>query len=148
MAFIPNPNYSGNYPAGYNSMPGGPANMYGDYMNYPNIGPQQFSASPGMTPPTIHAEIVQVDDETAAANFKVATYGTPQMMIQKDDKAIYIKTDYANGTYDLDVYEKRKAPAVPPPYITREEFDQFRTELLATLQPAPSGKSRKESGNE
>lgn len=121
--------------------------MYNGYSGYPNMGPQQVSAVPGMTPPTIHAEIIQVDDETAATNYKVATYGTPQMMIQKDDNAIYIKTDYANGTFDLDVYEKRKTPAAPSPYITREEFEQFRTDLLATLQPAPSGKNRKESGS-
>ena len=51
------------------------------------------------------------------------------MMISKDDKCIFVKTSYANGQYQLDVYEKRppKAQRAAPDlsaYVTREELEK------------------------
>ena len=92
--------------------------------------PQQM-----MTPPTIRAEIVQVDDEAAAANYPVGA-GASQMMIAKDDSAIFVKTANANGT-TLDVFLKRP-PAPPKPafdpeaYVTRDELER----RLAALKEA------------
>lgn len=148
MAFYPT-----GYPTGYNYAAGSPGNVYGynplnNPANQPGAAYQQTAAgSAGMSLPTIHAEIVQVDDEAAAANFPVAANGSPQMMIRKDDKEIYIKTAYSNGTYDLDVYEKRKPSSAPSPYISREEFEAFRAELLGAIQPAQE-KTEKRSKNE
>lgn len=106
--------------------------------------PQQ-SQQPMMTPPTIRAEIVQVDDEQTAANYPVAI-GTPQMMISKDDKCIFVKTSYANGQYQLDVYEKRpsKAQKTAPDlsaYVTRDELEK----RLSSLTKGHGGLSREES---
>ena len=125
--------YNGGFPVGYQ-----PYQM--PYYNQPQ--PQQPSA---MTPPTIRAEIVQVDDETAASNYPVAI-GTPQMMISKDDKCIFVKTSYANGQYQLDVYEKRppKAQRATPDlsaYVTREELEK----RLESLTVGHGGLSREES---
>ena len=136
------------YP-GYN-----PGYMYGGYNTPGSYQPAQSAAgnAPGMSPPTIHAEIIQVDDEAAGAAYPVAANGVPQMMIKRDDKEIYIKTAYANGSYDFDVYVKRTPATAPSPYITREEFEKFASDVMNILQPAAperQGKQKKEaSGNE
>ena len=59
--------------------------------------PQQMQ-NQAYTLPTIHAEIVQVDDEQAAKNFNVAV-GTSQMMIAKDDSAIFKVSYLRDGVY-------------------------------------------------
>jgi len=129
--------YNGGFPVGYQ-----PYQM--PYYNQPQFQqqPQQPSA---MTPPTIRAEIVQVDDEIAASNYPVAI-GTPQMMISKDEKCFFVKTSYANGQYQLDVYEKRppKAQRAAPDlsaYVTKEELEK----RLESLTGGHGGPSREES---
>lgn len=91
------------------------------YPQYPQQPPQQQM----MTPPTIRAEIVQVGSKSEAANFPVGA-GQTQMMIMKDDSAIYIKSAFANGQANLDEYIRK--PPEPEKsltdYITREEFEQ------------------------
>lgn len=105
--------------------------------NQPQTTPQM------MTPPTIHAEIVQVDNEEAAANYPVGA-GASQMMIARDDSAIFVKTAGANGS-TLDVFEKRP-PAPPAPafdpsaYVTRDEI-----EALVAAAMASQGKKKKEA---
>ena len=99
MAFYPT-----GYPTGYNYAAGSPGNVYGynplnNPANQPGAAYQQTAAgSAGMSLPTIHAEIVQVDDEAAAANFPVAANGSPQPTIRKDAKDIHITTLYSTGT--------------------------------------------------
>lgn len=105
--------------------------------------PAQPQQSPTMTPPTIRADIVQVDNEQTAANYPVAV-GTPQMMMAKDDSAIYVKTAYANGQYQLDVFEKRPPRPQTPPvdmgaYVTRDELEKRLSEV--------TGRSRKPLNN-
>lgn len=96
--------------------------------------PVQQTQPQMMTPPTIHAEIVQVDGEEAAANYPVGA-GASQMMIAKDDSAIFVKTAGANGA-TLDVFVKRP-PAPPAPafdpalYVTREEMEARLASLTA-----------------
>lgn len=107
-------------------MPYNPMNFFpATYQPYMPQMPQQIPQQM-MTPPTIRAEIVQVDDETAAANYPVGA-GSSQMMIAKDDSAIFVKTAGANGT-TLDVFVKRP-PAPPAPvfdpaaFVTKEELE-------------------------
>lgn len=65
-----------------------------------------------MSPPTVHADIIQVSSEQIAEGWQVAA-GTSQMFIAQDDSAIYVKTAFANGGHQLDVFIKRPpAPAV------------------------------------
>lgn len=136
MAYNPyNAPYSGYYnPYQYNNPY---ANMQPQQQTQPMQQPQ--AAAPNMmTPPTIHAEIVQVDNEQAAANYPVGA-GQSQMMMSKDDSAIFVKTALQNGQCALDVFIKR-APEPPKPavnldnYITREEFEQ----RINALSPAPA----------
>ncbi len=87
-----------------------------------------------MTPPTIRAEIIQVDGEEAASNYPVGA-GASQMMIARDDSAIFVKTVLANGQSNLDVFVKRpKTPSKPPldpdMYVTREELEKRLEAIL------------------
>lgn len=102
--------------------------------NYQPMYPPQM-----MTPPTIRAEIVQVDNEEAAANYPVGN-GASQMMIAKDDSAIFVKTASPNGTR-LDVFVKRPAAPQKPPfdpsaYVTKEELEARIAALMGEKKGA------------
>ena len=123
-------------------------------MGYPQFYPQQFQQFPQqqvavpqqqpvvqqqmMTPPTIHAEILQVESEQSAENYPVAA-GASQMMIKKDDSEIYVKTAFANGQSRLDVYVKRPERQNKPVldmdgYVTRDELENRLNELLKEVR--------------
>lgn len=103
--------YNGGYPA-----------------NYQNPYQQQM-----MSPPTIRAEIVQVENEQAAANYPVGT-GMSQMMIARDESAIFVKSVSANGAV-MDVYVRRP-PAPPEPkfvpadYVRKDEIAALIAEAM------------------
>ncbi len=114
--------------------------------------PQNSALATAMTPPTIHAEIVQVDGETAATQYPVGI-GMSQMMIARDDSAIFVKTATANG-YTLDVFDKRP-PAPQPVPFNPDEYVRLSAlpELVAAevqaavaaMQPAKTTRSKKET---
>ena len=83
-----------------------------------------------MTPPTIHAEIVQVGSKQDALNFPVGA-GQAQMMMERDDSAIYIKSAFPNGQSTLIEYQRKVEEPEKPntDFITREEFEQRLSEL-------------------
>lgn len=98
-----------------------------------SIGMQPQQNQPQMmTPPTIHAEIVQIADRNEAVNFPVGA-GQAQMMMTRDDSAIFVKSAFANGQSSLVEYT-RKTPEPQTPsadYVTREEFERRLAELSA-----------------
>ena len=126
--------YNNGFPMGYQQ-------FYPQYPQYQQMIQQQMpqqNTQQTMTPPTIHAEILQVDSEQSAENYPVAA-GTSQMMIRKDDSEIYVKTAYANGQSRLDVYVKRPEKPNKPVldlegYITRDEFENRLNELLKEVK--------------
>lgn len=102
-------------------------------VSYPQMFAQNFLQQPqpqGMTPPTIHADIVQVGSEQEADGYPVAA-GASQMMMARDDSAIYVKSVLANGQSTLEVFEKRSQAQQRAQYVTREELE----EMLAGLKP-------------
>jgi len=113
---------------------------------------QQPAAAAMMTPPTIHAEIVQVDGEAAAAQYPVGA-GMSQMMIARDESAIFVKTATANG-YTLDVFEKRP-PAPQPAPFNPDEYVRLAAlpglvaaevqAAVAAMQPAKTTRTKKET---
>ena len=120
--------YNNGFPVGY-------PQYYPQYQAYQPMQPQQIQQQPGMTPPTVHADIYQVSGEQEAANFPVAA-GASQMMVAKDDSAIFVKTAYPNGQSKLDVFVKRPPTPAPTPvdmtvYVTREELDERLAALVA-----------------
>lgn len=113
--------YNNGFPMGYQPV----------QMTYPQY--QQPTYNQQTMTPTIHADIVQVENEDAATRFPVGA-GSSQMMIAKDDSAIFIKTAFTNGQSSMDVFVKRPpAPAKPQldlsNYITREELEARLKEL-------------------
>lgn len=123
-----------NFPIGYQ-----PAQIFYPQQQQPIQQVQQPVQQTTMTPPTIHAEIIQVDNEQVAENHPMSA-GTSQMMIAKDDSAIFVKTMYANGQYNLDVYlkrpEKPKKPEVDMrAYVTRDELENRLKEILSVQKP-------------
>lgn len=114
---------------------------------------QQASVSPTMTPPTIHAEIVQVDGEQAAAQYPVGA-GASQMMIAKDDSAIFVKTSTANG-YTLAVYDRRPpapeaAPFDPAEYVRLDALPRLvaaevQAAVAAAMPPVKPTRSKKDT---
>ena len=102
-----------------------------------------------LTPPTIHAEIIQVDDEIAATNYPVGA-GQSQMLMAKDDSAIFIKSASANGQTSMTVYTRRasqppKPEINPADYITRDEFEQrIQAIMPAPAQSAPKRAAKKD----
>lgn len=114
---------------------------------------QQQPVAATMTPPTIHAEIVQVDGEQAAAQYPVGA-GMSQMMMAKDDSAIFVKTVMANGQYTLDVFDKRPpapqpAPFNPAEYVRLDALpDLVAAQVqaaVASMQPAKTTKAKKDT---
>lgn len=97
------------------------------YQAQPQYQPPQQQQTQTMTPPIVHADIIQVSSEAEATNYPVAA-GASQMMVAKDESAIYVKTAFANGQSSLNVYTKRP-PAQPEKpvdlsvYVTREELE-------------------------
>lgn len=105
---------------------------YVGYQSGNSQSQMQQQATQMMTPPTIHAEIVQIADRNEASNFPVGA-GQAQMMITRDDSSIFVKTAFANGQSNLVEYVK-KAPEPQKPaadYVTREEFEKRLAEILA-----------------
>lgn len=100
----------------------------------------------GLTPPTIRAEIVQVDSLDAIDRFPMAA-GTSQMFMTKDEAAIVVRSMYANGQHNDDIYDKRP-PAPPAPtlnpddYVRRDELKDLLAELLQAR--TASTKAKKE----
>ena len=131
------------FPTGYN--------MYQPMMQqYGMAAPVQQSQpqTQSFSQPTIHAEIVQINgDEDEANKFPVPTGGT-QMMINKAEDKIFIKTVYANNQSNLDVYIKQ--PNVPTQ--KQPNFEDFVTwdkleQRLAQIEQQPAG-LKKEEPNE
>lgn len=104
---------------------------------------QQQNVQQMMTPPTIRAEIIQVDNEDAANNYPVGA-GQSQMMIAKDDSAIFVKTATPNGQCTLDVFVKRpptpQAPAFDPSqYLRKDELPDAINEFFSSERKAKKG---------
>ena len=129
--------YQGNYPASYApTMNGYQAPGYGwPGMQQPGQG-MPPAVNPQMTLPTVHADILQVEDE-AAMEQQPVNAGTSQMMISKDETVIGIKSVLANGESTMDIYRKQPKAAKPagPDYLTREEFESRIAAMIRAVEP-------------
>lgn len=114
-----------------------PAYMRAYSQNQPAQGQQNQQ---GLTPPTIRAEIVQVDSMDAIDRFPMAA-GTSQMFMTKDEANIVVRSMYANGQHSDDIYDKRP-PAPPAPtlnpaeYVRKDELEALIADALQA-QTAP-----------
>jgi hypothetical protein len=102
---------------------------YTPYLQYPQYQAMQqpmpnyqnSAQTQNFSQPTIHAEIVQISgDRAEAESFPVQTGGT-QMMINKTEDKIFIKTVYANNQMNLDVFVK-EPPEAKEKKVNYDEF--------------------------
>ena len=121
--------------------------QYGGYYNtYPYQQYQQTTPQQPFTAPTIHAEIIQVDDMQAAYNYPVGA-GQTQMFMARDDSAFFIKSVLANSQTSFEIYDRRKHEQQKPEsinmndYITRSEFEQ-RLKEVTQHEPIRAAKER------
>ena len=91
---------------------------------------QQPGPAAQMSKPTVHADIIQIENE-AAGDSEPVDAGTSQMMITKDESVILVKSVLANGETTMDKYRREPKEQKPPEpeYVTREEFDRWVTEM-------------------
>lgn len=153
------PAFNNGFPATYQQMPN-PYNAYNPYQQYQayqqpmqqpvaNNATAQQAAPQAMTPPTIHAEIIQIDGEADVNRWPVNA-GASQMFITKAEDKIIIKTMGPNGPLPLDVFEKRP-PAPPEPtfdpsaYVRRDEIDGLVAAAVAASQPAKRASKKEET---
>lgn len=101
----------------------------------------QQQPAPMMTPPTIRAEIIQIDDdgwENYVDRFPVAG-GASQMFMTRSEGKIIIKTMGQTGPLPLTVFDKRP-PAPPAPtfdpeqYVRKDELEILVRSTLAAQQ--------------
>jgi hypothetical protein len=130
---------------GYNSYP-----YIQNSMQYQQ-GMMNQMQSPNFTQPTIHAEIVQISGDIAEAeSYPVPTGGT-QMMINKAEDKIFIKTVYANNQSNVDVFVKQAPiPEKPQPdfdsFVTKEELEQRLSQIMSSQ--TSSRKKKEETASE
>ena len=151
--------YYNGFPATYNQMypqgfPGQQMPMYGQQMpnngymggtfqngNTQPVQQSQQQPAPMMTPPTIRAEIIQVDDEgweDYVDRFPVNA-GTSQMFMTRSETKVIIKTMGQTGPLPLTIFDKRP-PAPPAPvfnpgeYVRIDELDERVAAILAAKE--------------
>lgn len=102
--------------------------------------PQAQSPGQALTPPTIRAEIVQVDNLAAIDRCPMAA-GTSQMYMTKDEQHIVIRSMLANGQHTDAVYD-RLPPEPPAPTLNPKEYVR-RDELGALIAEALKAQAAK-----
>lgn len=147
--------YNSYFPATYQQT----INPYQQYQNQfqqnfqQPVQNQQFQpAQQSLTPPTIHAEIIQIDGGRKEVENYPVNAGCSQMFIAKDEQTIFIKSVLANGQYTIDEYQKKE----PEPeqetnplenYVTIDMLNSRLSEIVSSFsqqnQPKSSRKSDK-----
>ena len=100
--------------------------------------PAQPQQAQSMSRPTVHADIIQVEDEKEGRSINLAP-GQRQMMINRPETEIYVKEAYQNGPDSFDVFVKRP-PAPPTPEIDPAQYVTW--EGLEKRLEAMQGKKR------
>lgn len=102
---------------------------------HPNAAGNAPAQSQQMTPPTIHAEIVQVENLASIDRYPMGA-GTSQMFITKDEQNIVVRSMYANGQHSDVIYDQRP-PAPPAPTLNPDEYvrkDELGAIIAQTIQ--------------
>ena len=108
----------------------------------PQMQPSQMSGAnqptPMMTPPTIRAEIIQIDDEgweNYVDRFPLGP-GASQMFMTRSEGKIIIKPMGQTGPLPLIIYDKRP-PEPPAPKFDPDQFvRKDELEMLVSAAPA------------
>lgn len=109
----------------------------------PNMQQPQQQPTPMMTPPTIRAEIIQIDDEgweNYVDRFPLGP-GASQMFMTRSEGNIIIKSMGQTGPLPLVVFDKRPpeppAPAFDPAqYVRKDEINELVSAAIVAQQAA------------
>jgi hypothetical protein len=142
--------YNNGFPATYQPLYPQFLNPYQPAQYQQSVQPQQQqpqAQQQGMTPPIVHADIVQVSSEAEAANYPVAA-GASQMMILKDDSQIFVKEAFSNGQTNLSVYVKRppEPPEKPVDLTAYVTWDKLEERLASLSQPVKRATKKETEG--
>lgn len=102
------------------------------YQQPQRVVPQQYQQQyqqPQMSPPTVHADIIQVDSPEAVKGFQIAP-GTSQMFITRDETMILVKSDTGIDTFVKRPPEPEKPPFDTSSFVTKEELEQRLSSLF------------------
>lgn len=140
-----------------------PATYQNPYQQYQNqfqqnfqqpVQNQQFQpAQQSLTPPTIHAEIIQIDGGRKEVENYPVNAGCSQMFISKDEQTIFIKSVLANGQYTIDEYQKKE----PEPeqetnllenYVTIDMLNSRLSEIVSAFSQNQQKSSKKSEKKE
>lgn len=134
------------YPSYYGQTPDTDPEFLQVYGNrVPGVQPntQQGGNAAGqqtMTPPTIHADIIQIDNLDMLDRHPVAA-GTSQLFATKDEEHFVIRSVMANGEHS-DVFYDRRPPTPPEPkinpaeYVRRDEISALIAETIQSMKGA------------
>lgn len=105
-----------------------------------------------LTPPVIHTDIIQVQDRQAVVDYPLAV-GVSQMFMTRDEKAIYVKSTYANSEPTItDYIRKAPEPIRTAPeidlhnYVTWDSLEKRLSELI--MPHSEQQKPKKKGGDE
>lgn len=140
-----------------------PATYQNPYQQYQNqfqqnfqqpVQNQQFQpAQQSLTPPTIHAEIIQIDGGKKEVENYPVNAGCSQMFISKDEQTIFIKSVLVNGQYTIDEYQKKE----PEPeqetnllenYVTIDMLNSRLSEIVSAFSQNQQKSSKKSEKKE
>lgn len=139
--------YNNYFPATYQQT----VNPYQQYQNQfqQPVQNQQFQpVQQSLTPPTIHAEIIQIDGGRKEVENYPVNAGCSQMFIAKDEQTIFIKSVLANGQYTIDEYQKKE----PEPeqetnplenYVTIDMLNSRLSEIVSAFSQNQQKLSKK-----
>lgn len=148
--------YNNYFPATYQQT----VNPYQQYQNQfqqnfqqPVQNQFQNPAQQTLTPPTIHAEIIQIDGGRKEVENYPVNAGCSQMFIAKDEQTIFIKSVLANGQFTLDEYQKKE----PEPehetnllenYVTIDMLNSRLSEIVSAFSQNQQKSSKKSEKKE
>lgn len=102
-------------------------------------GTQAQTPAQVMTPPTIRCEIIQITDPAEVDRYQMQP-GATQIFVTRAEDLFIVREQgqagYSIKRYPLEPPEPPKPPINPGDYLTREEFDAFRAQIMGQASGA------------
>lgn len=103
-------------------------------------GNQSQAPAQVMTSPTIKAEIIQINDPAEVDRYRMQPGDTQIFVTRAED--LFIVREQGQAGYNLKMYplqppEPPKPPINPDNFVTREEFNAWRAQLMGKGDASP-----------
>ena len=122
------------------------------YNNYPQSIPQQQIIPTPATQQNQNTSLIWVQGEAGAKSYLVAPNSTVMLMDSESERFFLTSADASGMPAPLRIFEFKEvtgsAQATPPTntpeYVTKEEFDEFKAELMKDRKQSPQRKGRQD----